>query len=95
MAEDKLVTVNSFKEIVENITELVNSIWKYIVLAMSGIVIVWSGYIGIRIIIAKKNDEKINARGMIKSLVIGVIVMFTIAVAAPLLINGLSAWITW
>ena len=95
IAHDRLLTVNSFKKIVENITELVNSILKYVVLAMSGVVVVWGSYIGIRVIIAKRKEEQINSKGMLKSLLIGVIVMFTIAVAAPLLINGLSAWITW
>ena len=85
----------SFKTIILKIQELVNSIWIYVVLAMSSVVIVWSLYIGIRVIIAQKNEEKINARGMLKGLLIGVIVMFVIAVCAPLLINGLSHWVTW
>ena len=95
IAHDRLLTVNSFKKIVENITELVNSIWIYVVLAMSGVVVVWGSFIGIRVIIAKRKEEQINSKAMLKSLLIGVIVMFTIAVVAPLLINGLSAWLTW
>ncbi len=95
MVESKMETVNSFKTIVDKIAELVNSIWKYVIIAMAGAVAVWGSYIGIRVIIAKRNDEKINARGMLKSLVIGIIVMFAIAVAAPMLINGLSAWVAW
>ena len=46
-------------------------------------------------IIAQKNEEKINAQGMLKSLLIGVIVMAVIAVGAPLIINGLSHWVMW
>ena len=95
MVESKMETVNSFKTIVDKIAELVNSIWKYVIIAMAGAVAVWGSYIGIRVIIAKRNDEKINARGMLKNLVIGIIVMFAIAVAAPMLINGLSAWVAW
>lgn len=85
----------SFKTIILKIQELVNSIWIYVVIAMSSVVVVWALYIGIRVIIAQKNEEKINARGMLKGLLIGVIVMFVIAVGAPLLINGLSHWVTW
>ena len=95
IVERKMETVNSFKAIVDKITELVNSFWKYIVLGMAGIIVVWGGYIGMRVIIAKKNEEKINARGMVKSLVIGIIVMFVIAMAGPLLIKGLSSWLAW
>ena len=83
------------KQIVVKITELVNSVWVYVVIAFGSVVLVWGAYIGIRVIIAKKNEEKINANGMIKSLVIGIVVMFVIAVGAPLLINGLSSWLSW
>ena len=35
----------------------------------------------------------INSRDMVKSLIIGIIIMFVIAMGAPLLIEGLSAWV--
>ncbi len=47
-----------------------------------------------RIAIAHKNEEKINARDMVKNLIIGIIIIFVVAMGAPLLINGLSAWVT-
>lgn len=59
---------------------------------LAAVIVVWGAYVGIKIAIAHRNEEKINARGMLKSLLIGVIVIFVIAVGAPLLINGLSAW---
>ena len=79
--------------IITKLSELMNSFWIYIVLAMAAVVVVWGAYIGIRIAIAHRNEDKINARGMVKSLIIGIIVMFVIAMGAPLLINGLSAWV--
>ena len=85
----------SFRTIILKIQELVDSIWIYVVIAMSSIVVVWALYIGIKVIIAQKNEEKINAQGMLKGLLIGVIVMFVVAVGAPLLVNGLSHWVTW
>ena len=45
--------------------------------------------------LAKKNEEKINARGMVKQLAVGIIVMFVLAMGTPLVINGLSHWVTW
>ena len=78
--------------IITKLSELMNSFWIYIVLAMAAVVVVWGAYIGIRIAIAHRNEDKINARGMVKSLIIGIVIMFVIAMGAPLLINGLSAW---
>ena len=83
----------SLAGIVAKLNELMNSFWIYIVLAMAAVVVVWGAYIGIRVAIANRNEDKINARGMVKSLIIGIIIMFVIAMGAPLLINGLSAWV--
>ena len=95
MIEGRVAMETSFGTIVEKISELVNSFWIYIVLAMGTTVVVWGTYLGIRVAVAKRKEEQVNARGMIKNLVIGIIVMFTIAMAVPLLIKGLSWWVTW
>lgn len=79
--------------IIAKLNELVNSFWIYIVLALAAIVVVWGAYIGIKIAIAHRNEEKINARDMIKNLVIGIVIIFVVAMGAPLLIKGLSAWV--
>ena len=79
--------------IVTKLTELMDSFWVYIVLAMAAVVVVWGAYVGIKIAIANRNEEKINARDMVKNLIIGIIIMFVIAMGAPLLIEGLSAWV--
>ena len=79
--------------IVTKLNELMDSFWLYIVLALAAVVVVWGAYVGIRIAVAHRNEEKINARSMVKSLIIGIIIIFVIAVGAPLLINGLNAWV--
>ena len=79
--------------IITKLNELMNSFWVYIVLAMAAVVVVWGAYVGIKIAIAHKNEEKINARDMVKNLIIGIVILFVIAMGAPLLINGLSAWV--
>lgn len=84
---------DNLAQIVANLQTLMDSFWIYIVLAMAAVVVVWGAYIGIRIAIAHRNEDKINSRGMVKSLIIGIIIMFVIAMGAPLLINGLSAWV--
>ena len=83
----------SLAGIVAKLSELMDSFWIYIVLAMAAVVVVWGAYIGIKVAIAHRNEDRINARGMVKSLIIGIIIMFVIAMGAPLLIEGLSAWV--
>lgn len=84
---------DNLREIVTKLSNLMDTFWIYIVLALAGVIVVWGAYIGIKIAIAHRNEEKINARDMIKNLVIGIVVIFVVAMGAPLLIKGLSAWV--
>ena len=83
----------SLQSIVDNLKVLMDSFWIYIVIALAAVVVVWGAYVGIKIAIAHRNEDKINARDMVKNLIIGIIIIFVIAMGAPLLINGLSAWV--
>ena len=83
----------SLSEIVTKLQALMNSFWIYIVLALAAVVVIWGAYVGIKIAIAHRNEEKINARDMVKNLIIGIVIIFVVAMGAPLLINGLSAWV--
>ena len=83
----------SLAEIVAKLQSLIDSFWLYVVLALAGVVVIWGAYIGIKIAIAHRNEEKINAKDMVKQLIIGIIIIFVVAMGAPLLINGLSAWV--
>ena len=82
----------SMAELMTKIGDLVSTIYPYLLIAVALVVLVWGVYIGVRIAIAHKNEEQVNARGMVKNLIIGVLVIFIIMVAVPLLISGLSAW---
>ena len=83
----------SLAQIVEKLKGLMDSFWLYIVIALAAVVVIWGAYIGIKIAIAHRNEEKINARDMVKNLIIGIVIIFVVALGAPLLINGLSAWV--
>ena len=83
----------SLAEIVAKLQSLMDSFWLYIVLALAGVVVIWGAYIGIKIAIAHRNEEKINAKDMVKQLIIGIVIIFVVAMGAPLLINGLFAWV--
>jgi len=84
---------DNLAQIVEKLSGLMDSFWIYIVLAMAAVVVVWGAYIGIKIAIAHKNEDKINSRDMVKNLIIGIVIIFVVAMGAPLLIEGLSAWV--
>lgn len=84
----------SLAQIVEKLKSLLDSFWIYIIIALAAVVVIWGAYIGIKIAIAHRNEEKINARDMVKNLIIGIVIIFVVAMGAPLLINGLSAWVS-
>ena len=83
----------NLQEIINKHSELMDSFWIYIVMALAAVVVIWGAYVGIRIAVAHRNEEKINARDMVKNLIIGIVIIFVVAMGAPLLINGLSAWV--
>ncbi len=83
----------SLQGIITKLNELMNSFWIYIVMALAAVVVVWGAYVGIKIAIAHRNEEKINARDMIKNLIIGIVIIFVVAMGAPLLIKGLASWV--
>ena len=76
---------DNLAKIVEKLQSLMDSFWIYIVMALAAVVVIWGAYVGIKIAIAHKN---------VKNLIIGIIIIFVVAMGAPLLINGLSAWVT-
>ena len=55
---------------------------------------VWSIAMGIAIIIATKNEDKVKAKKMLVNYGIGLIVIFAILVAAPYLVKGIAALVT-
>lgn len=84
---------SNLAEIVAKLQSLMDSFWLYIVIALAAVVVIWGAYIGIKIAIAHRNEEKINAKDMVKQLIIGIVIIFVVAMGALLLINGLSAWV--
>lgn len=70
-----------------------DSFWIYVIMALAAVVVIWGAYVGIRIAVAHRNEEKINACDMVKNLIIGIVIIFVVAMGAPLLINGLNAWV--
>ena len=91
--QKEIETEKNFKRITDSLSNLVDSICIYLVIGCSAVVVIWGAYIGIKLAVAKKNDQKIDAQSMVKHLVIGIVIMFVLAGALPLLVKGLAAWI--
>ena len=89
----ELTVRSTFGGITDKISELVDSVWLYLVIGCSAVIVIWGAYIGIRIAVAKKSEQKVDAQGMVKRIVIGIVIMFVLAGALPLLIKGLALWI--
>lgn len=92
IARRKLGMRDNFNEIIIKLNELIDAVWIYMIMGFTAIISVWGAVIGIRIAVAQRNEEKINARGMLKSLIIGVIILFVVSFALPMLIKGLANW---
>ena len=82
----------NFQEIVTRLESLMTDFWGLTVALLSAVVVIWCIYVGVRLIVANRNEERIDSKKMIKNLVIGVVIMFILAVGVPLLIEGLSSW---
>lgn len=93
MLGHRLDTKENFDTILSKINELVDSIWIYLVIGLGSVVVIWGAYIGIKIVVAKKKEEKIDSRALVKRLIIGIIICFVLAVGLPLLIKGLASWV--
>ena len=89
----ELTVRSTFGGITDKISELVDSVWLYLVIGCSAVVVIWGAYIGIKIAVAKKSEQKTDVKGMVKNLVVGIVIMFVLSGALPLLIKGLVAWI--
>lgn len=49
---------DSLQGIVTKLQSLMDSFWIYIVMALAAVVVIWGAYVGIKIAIAHKNEEK-------------------------------------
>ena len=76
---------------VEDLFEQYRPYMVWVFLATAG---VWSIVMGVCFAIAQKHEEKEKAKRMIFNYIIGLVVIFCILVAAPLLVRGIAALVT-
>ena len=86
-------TLNSnLDSLLEKLQLLIKDFWGFAIAILSAIVLIWSVYVGVKLIVAHRNEERIDSKRMIKNLIIGIIIIFVLAVGIPLLIDGLRSW---
>ena len=82
----------NFQEIITRVETLVTDFWGLAVGLLAAVVVIWCVYVGVRLIVAHRNEERIDSKRMVKNLIVGIIIMFILVVGVPLLIEGLSTW---
>lgn len=81
-----------FSSFADSISGLIESMFKPLIGIFGALTCVWGIYLGLKF--WKSDDEKKReeAKKALLSFAIGVVVIFVVAVAAPLLIMALSDW---
>jgi transcription elongation factor Elf1 len=85
---------NQYEEVSNYVEYLFGLYSPYMIYVFIATAAVWSVAIGIALIIAKKNDDKEKAKKMLVNYCIGLVAIFVILVAAPLLVNGIATFIS-
>ena len=78
----------NFQEIITRVETLVTDFWGLAVGLLAAVVVIWCVYVGVRLIVAHRNEERIDSKRMVKNLIVGIIIMFILVVGVPLLIEG-------
>lgn len=79
-------------EFADKMSELIDSFWWLFLSLAAVLIVAWGAYVGIKYVIAQRNEQKVEARDLIKQLLIGILIIVAITVGGPLIVKGLSAW---
>lgn len=71
---------------------LVNKSMGWLIGIGTVFVVLWAMYIGVKIIAAKKAEQRVEAKELLKQFILGTVIIFVLMVGAPLLIQALIAW---
>lgn len=84
-----------FTDLSDAIIDLIQSMWVPLVSAASALSVGWGIFLGVKYWLSAGDEQKKkSAKSAIISFVIGVIVIFVIAVGAPMAIAALSEWVS-
>lgn len=82
-----------FSDLSDSITELIDSMWIPCVAVAGTLAVAWGVYLGVKYWMSAGDEQKKkSAKSAIISFVVGIVIIFAVAVAAPLGIAALSEW---
>lgn len=82
-----------FEDISTAINELINQMWVPCLAVASALTVIWGVYLGFKFWSAAGDEQKKkSAKSAVISFVVGIIVIFVVAVGAPMLIGAMSTW---
>lgn len=85
----------TFKTFGDTIAGLFNSMFTPLITIAVALCAIWGAYLGFKFWRSGGDENKRKeAKSAVTSFVIGIVVIFVVAVAAPLLITALSEWMT-
>lgn len=84
---------NDFSDVTEAIENLIGQMWGPCVAIASALTVIWGVYLGFKFWAASGDEQKKkSAKSAVISFVVGIIVIFVVAVGAPLLIGAMTQW---
>lgn len=83
-----------YDKVANFIEDIFDKYSPYMVWVFVGTAGVWSIAMGVMMIIAHKNDDKEKAKRMLRNYIIGMIAIFVILMATPILVRGIATLIT-
>lgn len=90
MTKSEVVELDS-DIILTKINLILDNYFSYVILILLITSSIWSIFIGIKIMVIRNNDDQVKVRRMVKNYIIGLIIIFIILLAIPLLIKGISS----
>lgn len=83
---------NAIDKFTDALNKLMRDAFGWMIGIAFALIAVWAAYIGFKWVTAKKAEQQVEAKKMVKQFVVGVFVIFILAVGAPLLIQTLISW---
>lgn len=88
-----LAANQGFTDFADAFKNLFNQIWVPVISIASALAVIWGLYLGFKFWTAAGDEtKKKSAKSALISFVVGIVVIFAVAVGAPLLIVALGNW---
>ena len=88
-----LIAAESFDDISAAVKDLINQMWTPCLAVAGALTLLWGIFLGYKFWIAGGDEaKKKSAKSAVISFVVGILVIFAVAVGAPMAIGALSTW---